>query len=270
MTQQQESPPSGRPRRRPSNPRRISVVDVKQLSPRMRRITFGGSDLATFAWSGPAAHVKIIFPEPGLGVDTVPIPDPEGPRPKTTRTYTPRRWDPAAQTLDVDFVLHGDGPAGVWAAQARAGQQLVLMGPARGYDVDAEAPWYVLLADDAALPAVETILEALPSTTRATVLIEVPAADEARALAGPAQTDVRWLVRGEDPSKAGSALMAGLKELSWPATAGRVYAGCEATALRALRTALLDASGLDKSRVVARGYWRVGAVNHPDHDYVED
>jgi len=52
---------TGRPR---SNPRRISVLAVQRLSPRMRRVTFGGSDLASFVWSGPAAHIKIIFPEP--------------------------------------------------------------------------------------------------------------------------------------------------------------------------------------------------------------
>ena len=62
----------------------------------MRRVTFGGSDLATFVWSGPAAHIKIIFPEPGLGLDTVAMPEPDGPRASTMRTYTPRRFDPAA------------------------------------------------------------------------------------------------------------------------------------------------------------------------------
>src|SRR5471032_2946429 len=107
MTQQSQLPQTGRPPKRRSNPRRISVLSVKQLSPRMKRITFGGDDLATFVWSGPAAHIKIIFPEPGLGINTVAIPDPDGPRPTTTRTYTPRRFDAAAQTLDVDFALHG-------------------------------------------------------------------------------------------------------------------------------------------------------------------
>jgi NADPH-dependent ferric siderophore reductase len=268
MTQQQ-SPEAPRPRRRPSNPRRISVVAVKQLSPRMRRVTFGGSDLSTFAWSGPAAHIKIIFPEPGLGLDTVALPDPEGPRPTTTRTYTPRRFDPATQTLEVDFALHGPGPAATWAEQAKVGQQLVLMGPAPGYAVDTEAPWYVILGDDAALPAIETILEALPAATRTTVLVEVVAGDEARPLAGPAQTDVRWLVR-KDGTAPGSALHAGLEGFAWPAGPCSVYVGCEAIAMRQLRAEILAASGLERSHVIARGYWRTGAVNHPDHDYDRD
>lgn len=270
MTQPAAPPETPRKPRRPSNPRRISVLAVKQLSPRMKRVTFGGSDLASFAWSGPAAHIKIIFPEPGLGLDTVPVPDPEGPRPKTTRTYTPRRFDPAALTLDVDFALHGPGPAATWAEQARAGQQLILMGPAKGYEVDTEAPWYVLLGDDAALPAIETILDAMPATTRVSVFLEVAAPDEARPLPGPAQTEVHWLPRGDDATRAGEALLAAIGNFSWPPGAGRVYIGCESNAMRRLRGVILETSGLDKSRVVARGYWRIDAANHPDHDYAND
>jgi NADPH-dependent ferric siderophore reductase len=269
MTQQQQAPEGTRPPRKRGVPRSISVVAVKQLSPRMRRVTFGGSDLASFTWTGPAAHIKMIFPEAGSGADTVPVPGPEDPRSPNTRTYTPRRFDPTTQTLEVDFALHGPGPAATWAEQARVGQQVVQMGPAQGYAVDTEAPWYVILGDDAALPAIETILEALPAGTKTTVLLEVVAADEARPLAGPTQTDVRWLVRGPGATP-GSALLKGLEGFAWPAGAGRVYVGCEATALRQLRTTILAGSGLDKERVIARGYWRVGAVNHPDHDYAKD
>jgi NADPH-dependent ferric siderophore reductase len=236
----------------------------------MRRVTFEGSDLATFVWSGPAAHIKIIFPEPGVGLDTVAVPEPDGPRPATTRTYTPRRFDAAALTLDVDFVLHGDGPASSWAAQARIGQQLVMMGPGPGYQIDPDAPWYVLLADDAALPAVETILDAIPPGAGLTVLLEVVAADEQRALPVPATGDVRWLVRGDNAQNAGDALLGALKSFAWPPGEGRVYVGCEAAAMRRIRQVIVESSGLDRKRVITRGYWRIGAVNHPDRDYAED
>ena len=246
------------------------MLAVQPLSPRMRRVTFGGSDLATFVWPGPAAHIKMIFPQPGLGLDTVDLPEPDGPRPPTTRTYTPRRFDADALTLEVDFALHGDGPAATWAAQARIGQQLVMMGPGPGYAIDAEAPWYVLLGDDAALPALETILDALPAAARVTVLLEVVAADEARTLPGPAHADVRWLARGADPAAAGSALLAALEGFTWPEGEGRVYVGCEAAAMRRIRQSIVEASGLDRKRIITRGYWRIGAVNHPDRDYAED
>jgi NADPH-dependent ferric siderophore reductase len=260
---------AGRPR---PNPRRINVLAVHKLSPRMRRVTFGGPDLATFAWSGPAAHIKIIFPEPGLGLglDTVAVPEPDGPRPATTRTYTPRAFDAKALTLDVDFVLHGHGPASEWAAQARIGQQLVMMGPGPGYALDTETPWYVLIGDDAALPAIETILDALPPQMDITVLLEVAETDEARTIAGPANADVRWLARGDDPQAAGTALLEELATFAWPAGEGRVYVGCESNAMRRIRQVVLEGSKLDRSRVISRGYWRVGAVNHPDRDYADD
>jgi NADPH-dependent ferric siderophore reductase len=267
MTQANAERP-GRPR---PHPRSITVVDVQQLSPRMRRVSFHGADLATFSWSGPAAHIKIIFPEPGRGLDTVAMPEPDGPRPPTVRTYTPRRFDADALTLDVDFVVHGHGPASTWAAQAHAGQQLVMMGPGPGYAIDPDAAWYVLAGDAVAIPAIETILAGLPDTTSATVLLEVGGTDEARALAGPAHADVRWLAPGAGESPVpGDLLQAAIAGFAWPDTPGRVYIGCESTAMRSLRQAVIDRSGLDRGRVVARGYWRVGAANHPDRDYADD
>lgn len=231
----------------------------------MRRVTFGGDELANFVWSGPAAHMKIIFPEPGTIV--VPPYAPDGPRPTTMRTYTPRRFDAAAHTLDVDFVLHGHGPASTWAAQAEPGQELVMVGPARGYEVDPDADWFVLAGDEAALPAIETLLEALPAGTHASVFVEVAAEGEVRALAG-AGADVRWLPR--ESRAPGAGLLAALAGFAWPSGNGRIYVGCESEAMRRIRPVVADASGIARDRIVTRGYWRIGAVNHPDHDYVRD
>lgn len=234
----------------------------------MRRVTFEGSDLESFAWSGPAAHLKIIFPLPGTSV--VPDYDPDGPRPTTIRTYTPRRFDAATKQLDVDFVLHGEGPGSTWAAQAAPGQEVIVLGPASGYPVDLEAEWYVLAGDDAALPAIETLLEAIPAHATVSAFIEVPSPSEERALAATRAADIRWLVRDERTAAPASALLAALSSFSWPAGAGRIYVGCEADGMRRIRSAIVPACGLDRSRVVTRGYWRQGAVNHPDHDYATE
>lgn len=267
---QPSEPSENAPRRqRPRpNPRRIAVREVRQLSPRMRRITFGGDELAGFAWSGPAAHMKIVFPKPG---ETTVEYSPDGPRPSTMRTYTPRRFDPDARTLEVDFVLHGEGPASIWAAQAQAGQEVVMMGPARGYEVDPEAAWYVLAGDAAAIPAIETLLEAIPASARVDVFLEVGAEDERRTLPRAERSDVRWLVGGNGHGASGRPLFEALSAYSWPSSAdGRIYVGCEADAMRRIRPVVVEASGLERARVVTRGYWRVGAVNHPDHDYATD
>ena len=265
MTSPDLTAPASRPR---PMPRRVAVRAVQHLSPLMRRVTFGGDDLAAFAWSGPAAHLKLLFPPPGQTEVVAPTQD--GPRPTTMRTYTPRRFDAAARTLDVDFVLHGEGPASSWAEQAQAGQELILMGPAPGYKIDPDAPWYVLIGDDTALPAIETLLEAVPATAKVTAFIEVVAADEARPLPGAASADLRWLPRGADPRQAGTALRAALAGFRWPAGEGRVYIGCEAQAMRLIRNQVIEASGLARQRVTGRGYWQIGAVNHPDRDFADD
>jgi NADPH-dependent ferric siderophore reductase len=266
----QPSETAEKPKKRPRVPRRVTVRRIQELSPRMRRITFGGDELAGFEWSGPAAHLKLLFPEAGTG--SVGAYDPDAPRgTQTTRTYTPRRFDPSALTLDVDMVLHGEGPGATWAAQAQVGQELILFGPGRGYQVDPEAAWFVFAGDEVAVPAIETLLEAVPANARVNVFIEVDADNEKRTLAGPSGTDVSWLPRGTNGNGApGSRLVAALSTFGWPKGNGRVYVGCEAGAVRQLRGTVIEASGLEKDRVITRGYWRVGAVNHPDSDYVTD
>jgi NADPH-dependent ferric siderophore reductase len=260
-----EAAPAPR-KRRP--PRRVEVSRVEVLSPAMRRITLTGAELEGFAPAGPASYIKLIFPEPGQTEPTRPLPD--GPRAVSMRTYTPLAVRPEALEVDVDFVLHGEGPASSWAAQATVGQVLFLMGPGPGYAVDADATQHLLIADDSALPAVETILAALPATARASVLLEVIADDEERPLHSPAQLDVRWLARGTDHRAAGLPTEKALRALPPIAADTRIYLACEAAAMRRIRQLLIGELGVDRSRIVGRGYWKLDAVNHPDHDYGDD
>lgn len=259
--------PSGPRKRGP--PRRIEVARIEALSPRMVRIGFVGPDLQSFEWRGPAGHLKLVVP--AEGEHEAPMPTPDGPRSPLMRTYTPRRFDAAVPRLDIDFVLHSHGPAGRWATRARVGDRLAMLGPAPGYAIDADAAWFLLIGDDTALPAFETILEELPATARALLLVEVSDMGEARPLRSAADIDIRWLPRGDDPRRAGEALLAALRDTSallqgLGSNPGRVYVGCEARAMRQLRHRLLDA-GIDRTRLVTRGYWQLGEANHPDHDY---
>lgn len=234
----------------------------------MRRITLTGAELEGFSPAGPASYIKLIFPEPGQTEPTRPLPD--GPRAVSMRTYTPLAVRPEALEVDVDFVLHGEGPASTWAAQATVGQVLFLMGPGPGYAVDTDTTQHLLIADDSALPAVETILAALPASARAQVLLEVISEAEQRPLHSAAQLDTRWLARGSDHRSAGQPLAAALRLLPPIAPEARIYLACEAAAMRRLRQLLIDELGVDRSRIVGRGYWKLDAVNHPDHDYGED
>ncbi|OOG45006.1 siderophore-interacting protein [Polaromonas sp. A23] len=256
------------PKRQRRPPRRVEVRRVEVLSPAMRRITLAGAELEGFMPAGPASYIKLIFPEPGQTEPTRPLPD--GPRAVSMRTYTPLAIRPEALEVDVDFVLHGEGPASTWAAQATVGQVLFLMGPGPGYTLDPAVAQHLLIADDSALPAVETILAALPATARAQVLLEVISHAEQRPLHSAAQLDVSWLPRGTDHRAAGEPLIKALRALSPIAAKARVYLACEAAAMRRIRQLLIDELGVSRGQIVGRGYWKLDVVNHPDHDYGDD
>ncbi|MCM3924575.1 siderophore-interacting protein, partial [Frankia sp. AiPs1] len=65
----------------------------------------------------------------------------------------------------------------------------------------------------------------------------------------------------------GELLAESVAAASLPAGTAAWVAG-EASAVRRIRRQLLD-SGLDRGQVSTRGYWRLGAADHPDHDFGE-
>ena len=105
--------------------RRVQVRQVIDLGPHMRRIIVAGAELEGFHSASPDDHIKVFFPNPEGDYVTPtmgpvgPV-HPEGHTPSPMRDYTPRLHDPAAGTLAIDFVLHGEGPASDWARQALA------------------------------------------------------------------------------------------------------------------------------------------------------
>lgn len=253
-------------KRRP--PRRVEVTQVKKLSPAMLRITLQGAELEGFAPETPASYMKLIFPEPGQTEAERPLPD--APRPKSMRTYTPLAVRPDTNEVDVDFVLHGEGPASTWAGQAKVGQVLFLMGPGPGYPVDAAVANHLLIGDDSALPALETILAALPAGSNAELLLEVISVQEERALTSAASIKAQWLPRGTDHKLAGKPLEKALRSMPGIAADTKIYLACEAAAMRSIRKLLIDELGVDRKQIVGRGYWKLDTVNHPDHDCGEE
>jgi NADPH-dependent ferric siderophore reductase len=256
----------------PAKPRKprypATVKRVEHLTPRMVRVTFTSPELADFGWSGPAAHIKLIFGGAApAGAGTVAAPAGERP---TMRTYTPRRFDRETGELDVDFILHGEGPASTWASQAAVGQTLTIAGPGRHYVVDSSADWFLLVGDDTAIPAISTILEVLPPSASATVFLEVVSGEDEVAIPAHPNTTVTWLHRGDDARHAGGPLEASLRNFPMPPGNGRIYVACESGAMRRIRSHLLMDKTINREHLVTRGYWKLGAVDHPDGDYGQE
>ena len=237
--------------------RRLEVRRVVDLTPRMRRITVGGPELAGFVSLGADDHVKLLFAQNaaeqsametlvlGAGKDNGPMP--------AMRDYTPRRYDLNALELDIDFVLHGDGPASTWAEQARPGQFLHIGGPRGSMIVPDIFDSYLLIGDETALPAIARRLEGLAANRRALVIIEVENGKEQQVLQSAAEINVIWVLRegGKDH------LLSTVRQIKVPT--GNLYAwvATESKVSRQIRRVLLDEHGLDEQFVKAAGYWRL-------------
>ncbi len=264
--------PTEAPRKRRPRIRTLEVRRAAHLTAGIVRVTLGGPELEGFDTPTPTQHVKLFLPEPGR--DRPVLPDPnlprgEGPQP-LMRTYTIRRLDLDRLEMDIDFALHSWGIASDWAANAQPGAVVGIAGPGgRPCPPDDSSAWYVLAGDEAALPAMGTLLEAISPSIPVRLLAEVPSAND-RLDWNRANLQVTWLDRAGDAMSAGSRLEAALRATTAPAGSGRVWLACEATAMRRIRRHLLDGWGLDPSAMVTRGYWKQGEVNYPDHDYGED
>lgn len=261
----------GRGKHRPP-PRPVEVLAVERVTARMVSVTFAGDSLEGFGPPKPTAHVKVFLPEAdGKLVLPVAGPDggaiwPEGHR-AVARTYTPRRFDPSARTLEVHFLLHGEGPASRWAAQAAVGQRVAIGGPGGRFEVDESVRTWWIAGDESAIPAIATLLEALPETARAEVHIEVDDRHDEVDLESRADLTVSWHHRRT--TEWGAELEEAARAADIPA-ATAVWVGCEAQAVRRLRSLFLAERGHPAALVTTRGYWRRGEANHPDHDYGED
>lgn len=242
---------------------------MTSIAPRLIAIEVTGDDLDGFADAAPTSHLKVFLPADGQDAPALPgyPPDEDGPRP-IVRTYTPRRYDPVAKTLEIQFLLHGEGPASQWAQRAKPGDQLAVAGPGGRFSLEPVADHWWLAADESAIPAVATLLDALPETAIVDAHIEVDGPADEVELAGRAKATVTWHHR-----RAGGAFGAELADAARAAAipdGARVWVACEAAAMRDIRRYLTREKGIPVARLVTRGYWRAGEQNHPDHDYGED
>lgn len=266
MNSPEQQQRASRPR---PNPRNVQVSRVERLAEHMVRVTVKGEALAGYTPNGPAAHIKVIFPKPGELRPVMPAWGPEGPQPGAerpiVRTYTPRRWDAEAQELDIDFFLHGEGPASTWASAAKPGDEIAIIGPGGPYRVE-EAGHYIVGGDGSALSAIGTILEALPASARVDVIAEVDSAADQINLIGPSGLKVTWLHRDGDSALPGTKLEEAIRALEMPQGGLRVWVGCEAGIMRSIRKHLLFERGLEREAIHTHGYWKAGEADHPDHD----
>ncbi|MQY14012.1 hypothetical protein SRB5_41720 [Streptomyces sp. RB5] len=252
-----------RPTRKKTQVNTARVVRVERLTPHMTRVVLGGETLSGLDCGQYTDHyIKLLF-DPGADARPEPydldairrdLPRDQWP---VTRTYTVRRWDPAALELTVDFVVHGDeGLAGPWALAARPGERVRFLGPGGAYAPDPAAGWHLLAGDESALPAIAAALERLPHDARAHVFLEVADRAERQPLTVPDGTELTWLYR--DGRRVGDLLVEAVRALPRPAGRMHGFVHGEAGMVKELRRYLRLECGVPREELSASGYWRLG------------
>ena len=248
-------------RREPPRFRRVHVLSVEPLSPRMVRVRFGGADLEGLEVTEPAASVRLLLPTPGTDELVMPEWDgnefllPDGSRP-AIRTFTPRHLDPDGPTLDLDVVLHDGGIASAWARRAGPGTEAAVAGTGRGFAIDPSTGAYVLGGDESAVPAISQLLESIPDHARIDVHVEI--ADPAGRLPLPDHPGATITWHDLPPGAAhGAALVEAVAGAEIP-EGTHVWVAGEAAAVQRIRKHLSGDRGLPRSVTTVRGYWKHG------------
>ncbi|GMR01897.1 MAG: siderophore-interacting protein [Acidimicrobiia bacterium] len=227
----------------------ITVTFTQDLTRRARRITFTGMTLVDSV--KPAAYLSLYFDAPGPEWPPQP-----GAMQPPDRMYTSRYLDPACESITIDFVLHGRGKATDWARTAVAGDTIWAGQTTGGYDIPDSLDHLVLVGDDTAIPAIGTVLEAIPETTRTTIVIEVVDEVDERQPSDTTPSDPIWLHRGTDVATAGYQTMNLVRSIAVPRDAYWWIAG-EREAIRSIRDMLISEKSVDTTRISLNTYWRL-------------
>jgi NADPH-dependent ferric siderophore reductase len=176
------------------------------------------------------------------------------------RRYTIRRFDPARRLLDLEFVMHGDGPGIRWAQAARPGLAIEAIGPRGKIGLAPDAKWHLFAGDATALPGAFAMMDALPAGVRARAYLEIDDPDERQSLAATdANRSVTWRYASDVWRQAPDSVVDALSAAASP-EGGHAYLAGEVALVSALKAALLG-SGWTADQISAKAYWNRGHAN---------
>lgn len=253
----------------PINVRELRVLEVSDVTPRMRRIVIGGEQLGEFTTADGIAvpalrnegfddHLKVIVPDAGQA-HAVPPRQVEGHLDWTdssaAKDYTPRAWDPQAGRLTLDFVKHEGGLASGWSLTAKVGDPVHIAGPKNSALMPTDVEWLLVGGDETALPAIGRLLQDWPAGIGGQVFVEIADAAEQQDLPVPDGVTLTWLPRRGVAAGHSTALADAVTTMPW--RDGPVYcwfAG-EALSLKPIRRYLKE-RGVPADSLEVTGYWR--------------
>jgi len=221
----------------------LVVASVKDVTPHMRRIQLTGPSLEPFEY----------FPGQDLAL---PVVRDDGS--VVRRRYTIRRFDPGRRLIDLDFVMHGDGPGVRWAQAARPGVAVEAIGPRGKIGLNPNAKSHLFAGDATAVPGSLAMIEALPAGVQVRAFLMVGDPAERQSFAADATKTVTW--HYESGMDAPDGLVAAVSAFAIARGGWHAYLAGEVSLVKDLKAALL-ARGWAADQVSAKAYWNRGRAN---------
>ncbi|WP_162450404.1 SIP domain-containing protein [Phytoactinopolyspora mesophila] len=235
----------------------LRLIDSERVTPTMLRLAFVvDSPHLPFELSCPNQVLRLSPPAE--------LPDgaTSGARPPS-RTYTIRRYDAVSGRLEVDVVLHGEGPFVRWALAADKHDTIAFTGPRPHAVPSFDADALIMVSDETGLPAAASLLEAAPAGLPVHAFIEIADAAEEQQLTTAAELSLRWLHRDGAPAGTTVSLENAVRSMDWPAGRVELWVAGETTEVRAVRRFAASERGVARPDIHAYGYWRRGRAGSP-------
>jgi NADPH-dependent ferric siderophore reductase len=222
----------------------LEVAAVQDLTPRMRRVQLTSADLDRFDYVA-GQDMALTFRR--------------GDSPPVRRRYTIRHFDADHRRLDLDVVLHGDGPGMRWAQAVRPGDTIEVVGPRGKITLVRDAGWHLFAGDATAVPGALAMMEALPGDVPAVAFLQVDGREEHQFVGGDRGEQITW--HYEVPAADGDARLAAiLAAASLSPGRGHAYLAGEVALVTALKATLVS-RGWDGADISAKAYWNRGRAN---------
>ncbi|MGA4837938.1 siderophore-interacting protein [Streptomyces sp. G45] len=223
---------------------RFTVTGAEDVTEHYRRLRLTDGGMLARTGMHPTMWVRLWFDNAGK---------------PHQRAYTLVDPDLEAGTFALEFALH-DGCASEWARKAAPGDTIDATVQGTGFEAPEPAPSRLLvMGDPASLPAVNSLLDAVPGTP-ATIWFETQHASD-RDL--PLRTDpdlheVHFVERGASGAELVKRARAGLAAAVDEEPDAYAWITCDTTTTRTLAAYVRKELALPKHRVHALGYWRPG------------
>jgi NADPH-dependent ferric siderophore reductase len=239
-------------------PLTLEVRTREQLTPLITRVVVGGDDLLGFEFA-PGQDLMLAVPTDASTKDGGTI----------NRRYTIRRADPTAGTVDLDLVVHGDGPGARWATDAPLGSSIAAVGP-RGKVVPADdVDWHLFVCDESGWAATAVMVESLTAGDRAVIVADLAGEEEQQPLDAVADVYISWCNRDGGPIGRSEQVLAALDALTLPDGRGHAYLSAELVVVRTVAD-WLAAHGFPSDDIAPKAYWRAGRANAPHGEPLRD